>query len=46
MLGKSANNGPTQLGLGGGREGTDDKNVRQTPGGKLNLDIIVGQRRA
>ncbi|CAM6034403.1 unnamed protein product [Sphagnum compactum] len=24
----------------------DDKNVRQTPGGKLNLDILVGQSRA
>ncbi len=46
MLGNSANNGPSQLGLGGGREGTDDKNVRQTPGGKLNLDTIVGQPRA
>jgi hypothetical protein len=42
MFGKFANNGPSQLSLGGGREGTDDKNVRETLGGKLNLNIIVG----
>jgi hypothetical protein len=42
IFGNFANNGPTQLGLGGGREGTYDKNVRETPRGKLNLNIIVG----
>ncbi len=45
MLGNFANNGPTQLGLGGGGEGTYDKNVKETPRGKLNLNIIVGQPR-
>ncbi len=26
----------TQLSLGGGKEGTDDKNVKETPWGKFN----------
>ncbi len=43
MFGNFANNWPTQLGLGGGKEGIDDKNVRETPGGTLNPNIIVGQ---
>jgi hypothetical protein len=41
MLGNFANNGPTQLGLGGGKEGTNDKNVKETPKDKLNLNIII-----
>jgi hypothetical protein len=45
MLGNFANNGPTQLGLGGHEKGIDDKNVKETPKGKLNLNIIVGQPR-
>jgi hypothetical protein len=31
MLGNFPNNGPIQLGLGGGKEGINDKNVRETP---------------